>query len=74
MYDTGKTMYTAVGCLRGMRANEYIRIGSKSYEKVKNFKYEGSLLTNQNSVHTDIKFRLKERYSCYYSIQTLLSS
>ena len=45
-----------------------------SYEKVKTFKYLGSLLTNQNSIQEEIKRRLKGGNSCYYSVQTLLSS
>ena len=47
---------------------------SNSYEKVKTFKYIGSLLTNQNSIQEEIKCRLKAGNSCYYSVQTLLSS
>jgi len=31
-------------------------------------------LTNQNSVHEEIKCRLEAGNSCYYSVQTLLSS
>ena len=31
-------------------------------------------MTNQNSVQEEIKSRLKEGNSCYYSVQTLLSS
>jgi len=42
-----------------MMANELIRIGSNSLEKVKTFKYLGSLLTNQNSIQEEIKCRLK---------------
>jgi hypothetical protein len=57
-----------------MIANEHIRIGSNSYEKVKSFKYLGSLVTNQNSIQEEIKCRLKAENSCYYSVQTLLSS
>ena len=34
----------------------------------------GSLLTNQNSIQEEIKCRLKAGNSCYYSVQTLLSS
>ena len=45
---------------RGMIANEHIKIGNNSYEKLKNFKYLGSLLKNQNSIHEEIKCRLKE--------------
>ena len=33
-----------------------------------------SFLTNQNSIQEEIKFRLKAGNSCYYSVQTLLSS
>jgi len=36
-----------IGRHRCMIANEHIRIGSNSYEKVKTFKYLGSLVTNQ---------------------------
>ena len=54
--------------------HEHIGIGSNSYEKLKTFKYLGSLLTNQNSLHEDIKCRLKAGNSCYYSFQTRLSS
>ena len=38
------------------------------------FKYLGSLLTNQNSIQEEIKYRIKAGNSCYYSVQTLLSS
>ena len=34
--NTGKTKYMERGCHRGMITNEHIRIGSNSYEKVKN--------------------------------------
>ena len=48
-------------------------IGSSAYEKVEPFKNVGSLLKNWNSIHKDIKFRLKAGNS-YYSVQTLFSS
>ena len=44
-----------IGRHQGMMANEHI--GSNSYEKVKTFKYLGSLLTNQNSIQEEIKCR-----------------
>jgi hypothetical protein len=40
-------------------------------EKVKTFKYLGSLLTSQNSIRQEIKCRFKEENSCYCSVQTL---
>ena len=51
----GKTKYMEIGRHRGMIANEHIRIGSNSYEKVKTLKYLGSLVTNQNSIYEEIK-------------------
>jgi hypothetical protein len=51
-----------------------IMLGTNSYEKVKTFKYLDSLLTNQNSIQEEIKCRLKAGNSCYYSVQTLVSS
>ena len=41
---------------------------------MKTFKYLGYLVTNQNSIQEEIKCRLKAGNSCYYSVQTLLSS
>ena len=57
-----------------MIANEHIIIATNSYEKVKTFKYLVSLVTNQNSIQEEIKCRLKAGNSCYYSVQTFLSS
>ena len=51
-----------------MRANEHIRVGSNSYEKVKTFKYLGSLIKNKNSIHEEIKCRFKAENSCHYSL------
>ena len=42
--NIGKTKYMEKGHHRGMIANAHIKIGSNSYEKVKTFKYLGSLL------------------------------
>ena len=52
---------------------EIKRLYSYRY-KVKTFKYLGSLLTNQNSIHEEIKFRFKAGSSYYYSVQITLSS
>ena len=57
-----------------MMANELITVGSNSYEKVKTFKYLGSLLINQNYIYEEIKCRFTAGNSCYYSVQILLSS
>ena len=70
--NTGKIKSIKVGRNRGVIANAHIKIGSNSYEKVKTFKYLGSLLTNQNFIQEEMTCRLKARNSCYYSIQTLV--
>jgi len=41
---------------------------------VEQFKYLGASLTNQNSVHEDIKSRVKSGNACYHTAQNLLSS
>ena len=53
--NTGKTKYMEIGRHRGVIANAHIKIGSNSYEKVKTFKYLGSLLTNKNFIQEEIK-------------------
>ena len=41
---------------------------------MKTFKYLGSLLMNKNYIHEEIKCRLTAGNSCYYAVQTPLSS
>ena len=62
--NTGKTKYMEVERHPGMVANEHIRIGSNSYEKVKTFKCLSSLLINQNYIHEEIKCRHTAGNSC----------
>jgi len=50
------------------------RIDNSTFERVKEFKYLGKNLTNQNAIAEEIKSRLRSRNACYYSVQNLLSS
>ena len=51
-----------------------MKIDSGSFERVEEFKYLGTTLTNQISIQEEIKNRLKSGNSCYHSMQNLLSS
>jgi hypothetical protein len=41
---------------------------------VEHFKYLGTTLTNKNSIHEEIKSKLKSGNACYHSVQNLLPS
>ena len=47
---------------------------NSTIERVEEFKYWGTTLTNQNSIQKEIKSRLKLGNACYHSVQNLLSS
>ena len=51
-----------------------VRIDNSSIERVEEFKYLVTTLTDQNSIQEEIKSRLKLGNACYYSVQNLLSS
>jgi len=56
---------------RGQNAgpSHNIKTENKSLKMVKQFKYLGTNLMNQNSNHEDIKSRLKSGNACYQSVQ-----
>ena len=47
---------------------------NSTFERVEEFKYLGTNLTNQNSIVEEIKSGLKSGNACYHSVQNLLSS
>ena len=51
-----------------------MKVDNSSIERMEEFKYLGTTLTNQNSIQEEIKSRLKLGNACYQSVQNLLSS
>jgi len=51
-----------------------VRIDNSTFERVEEFKYLGTTLTNQNSIAEEIKSILKSGNACCHSVQNLLSS
>ena len=46
-----------------------MKFDNSSTDKVEEFKYLGTTLTNQNSIQEEIKSRLKLGNACYHSVQ-----
>ena len=45
-----------------------IKIDNSSFERVEEFKYLGTTLTNQDSIQEEIKSRLKSGNASYHSV------
>ena len=56
------------------RPSHNIKTDDSSYERVEQFKYLGTTLTNQNFIQKEIKSRLKSGNACYHSVKNLFSS
>jgi hypothetical protein len=71
---TGITFTLVMSQDQNAGQNWNIKIGNKLFETVGQFKYLGTTLTNHNSIHEEIKSRLKSGNACYHFVQNLLSS
>jgi hypothetical protein len=69
-----KTKYMVMSRDQNAGHNHNIKIDNKSFERMEEFKYLGANLTNRNSIHEEIKSRLKRGNACYHSVRILLSS
>jgi len=69
-----KTKYMVMSRDQNAGRNHSVRIDNSTFERVEEFKYLGTTLTNQNSIPEEIKSRLRSGNACYHSVQNLLSS
>jgi hypothetical protein len=68
-----KTKYMFMYYHQATGQNHHIKAANKSFENVAAFTYLGMTLTNQNSIHEEIKSRLNLGNVCYHTVQNLLS-
>jgi len=54
--------------------SQNIKTANGSFESEEEFKYLGSILTNENSIQEEIKSRLKSGNAWSHSVQNVLSS
>jgi sorting nexin-29 len=69
-----KTKYMVMSRDQNAGRNHSVRINNSTFERVEEFKYLGTTLTNQNYIPEEIKSRLRLGNACYDSVQNLLSS
>jgi hypothetical protein len=72
--NADKTKYMIMSHHLNSGENQNIRIANEPFENVAKFKYFGTILTNQNDIHDEIKSRLNSGNACYYSVHNHLSS
>jgi len=67
-------MYVVISRDQNAGRSHNIEIDNSSSDRVDEFKYLGTTLTNQNSIQEEFKSRLKSGNACHHSVQNLLSS
>ena len=72
--NTDKTKYMVTSRDQNAGRSQNMRTENRSFERVGEFKYLGTTLTNQSSIQEEIKSRLNSQNACYYSVQNFLSS
>jgi hypothetical protein len=64
-----KTKYMVMSRDQNVGRSHDIKIDNSCFEKVEQFRYSGTTLTNQNSIQEVNKCRLKSQNACYHSVQ-----
>jgi hypothetical protein len=69
-----KPRYTVMSHGQTAVQNYNIKTDNRSFEREEQFTYLGGTLSNQNSIWEEIKSRLRSGFTCYRSVQNILSS
>ena len=72
--NADKTKHMVMSRDQNAGQSHSMKTDNSSIERVEEFKYLGTTLTNQNSIHKQITSRLKPGNACYLSVQDILSS
>ena len=72
--NADKTRYMVISRDQNAGESNKMKTNNNSFEIVEAFKYLGTTITNQNSIHEEIKSSLRSVNACYHSVQNLLSS
>jgi len=69
--NADKTKYMITSQDQNAGRSYSMKIDNSSIERVEEFKYLGTTLTNKNSIQEEINSRLKFGHACYYLVQNL---
>jgi ABC-type ATPase involved in cell division len=72
--NVDKTKYMFMTGDQNAGRSHSMKIDNSYIERVEEFKYLVTTLTDQNCIQVEINRRLKLGNACYYSVQNLLSS
>ena len=63
-----KTKYMVTSRDQNAGRIQSVRMDNSIFERVEEFKYLGTTLTNQNAIQEEIKSRLRSGNACYHSV------
>ena len=63
-----KTKYMVMSRDQNAGRIHSVRTDNSTFQRVEEFKYLGTILTNQNSIAEEIKSKLRSGNACYHSV------
>jgi len=72
--NVDKTKYMVMSQDQNAGQSHSMNTDNSSFERVEEFKYLGTTLTNPNSIQEEVKSRLNSGNTCYHLVQNLWSS